>query len=237
MSNPILTASRLEEFVGTTTNHMTINGTGFKAVLLTLITLITGCASWVLAPTIGMIPAIVGAILGLVIVLITCFKPQSAPILSPVYAVCEGTFLGVISSIYNAQAQGIPMQALLLTFGTLFGMLFLYQTRIITVTNALRSTILGATFAIAGFYLISMVVSLFGVPIPYLSGSSPLAIGINVVIAGIAAFNFLLDFDTIERGAAHQAPKYFEWFAAMGLLITIVWLYVEFLRLLSKLRR
>jgi uncharacterized YccA/Bax inhibitor family protein len=156
--------------------------------------------------------------------------------LAPVYAILEGMFLGAISALFEAMYPGIVMNAVLGTFGTFLFMLFAYRTGIIKVTDKLRSIIMSATFGIAIMYGLSWILSIFGIGMPFFHGNGLISIGISIFIIVVAAFNLLLDFDMIERASAMQAPKYMEWFGAFGLLVTLVWLYIEFLRLLSKLR-
>src|SRR5262249_20806852 len=172
------------------------------------------------------------------------FRPTAAPVTSPIYAALEGTFLGAFSQIIESSLnarfpdgrfQGIAMQAVILTSGVLFFMLFVYQTRLIRVADELRAGIVMATGALCLFYLITILLSFFGVAMPLVFSSSPMGIGFSVLVVGLAAFNLLLDFDFIEQGAYHQAPKSLEWYGAFGLIVTLVWLYLEVLRLLRKL--
>ena len=164
------------------------------------------------------------------------FKRDWAPILAPVYAVAEGLVLGVISAAYDQRFQGIVFQAICLTFGTLFSLLTAYRTGLIKPTENFKLGVFAATGAIAILYLVNMIMHMCGIGgVPFLHGSSPLAIGINAVIVIVAALNLVLDFDFIEQGVAHGAPKYMEWYAGYGLLVTLVWLYIEILRLLSKI--
>jgi uncharacterized YccA/Bax inhibitor family protein len=168
---------------------------------------------------------------------VTIFKPRVAPYTSPFYAVLEGLFLGAISARYAVQYAGLPLQAVGLTFMVFLAMLTVYQTRIIKVTDKLRFGIAAATGGIALFYLLSFVLAMFGVQIPMIHGSGMVGIGFSLIVVGIAALNLVLDFDFIDRGVQAQAPKHMEWYAAFGLLVTLVWLYLEILRLLSKLQR
>jgi uncharacterized YccA/Bax inhibitor family protein len=174
-----------------------------------------------------------------VVALATIFRPQWSPYTAPLYALVEGVFLGLISEIYeNAFSQpGLVLQAIGATVAVFATMLFLYKARIIRVTARFRAIVLSATIGIAVFYLVSIVISLFGVQVPFLYDASPLGILISVVIVGVAALNLVLDFDFIERGAQAGAPKFMEWYGGFGLLVTLVWLYLEMLRLLSRLRR
>jgi uncharacterized YccA/Bax inhibitor family protein len=180
-----------------------------------------------------------GAILGFITALIVIFKKEWAAYLTPVYALFEGVFLGGISAIYNnafaKSAPGIVTQAVLLTFGAVIAMYFLYRFRIIKVTEQFRSIIFIATAGIAIFYLLAVVLRLFHVDIAFIHEGSTLGIVFSLFVVGIAALNLLLDFDMIEKGVAAGAPKYMEWYGAFGLLVTIVWLYLEILRLLAKL--
>ena len=177
-----------------------------------------------------------GAIGGFVLVMIMAFKTHLAPRLAPVYAVLEGLFVGGVSYMYyTAFYPGIILNAVMLTVAVLCLMLFLYQGGFIKVTEKLRAGVMMATGAVLVVYLISIVANLFGGSIPYLHSNGPIGIGISLVIVGIAAFNLLLDFDNFEKGEEYGAPKHMEWFSAVGLLVTLVWLYLEILRLLSKL--
>ncbi len=177
-----------------------------------------------------------GAIGGLVVFFIVMFKPHTAPILGPVYAGLEGLFVGTISFIYASAFEGIVFQAILLTFGTLLSMLVLYKSGLIKITEKFRSIVMMATGAIFLVYIASFLGSFIGFNVPFLHDSGPIGIGISVVIIGVAALNLLLDFDLFERVEKEQAPKYMEWFCGMALMVTLVWLYIEFLRLLSKLK-
>jgi uncharacterized YccA/Bax inhibitor family protein len=174
-----------------------------------------------------------GAIGGLIIVLIASFKPNLSPTLAPIYAGLEGLFVGSISAIYASMFNGIVFQAVSLTMAVLFIMLFIYKTGIIKVTEKFRAGVVMATGAIVVVYLVSFVLSFFGISVPYLHQAGPIGIGISLVIIGVAALNLLLDFDNFEKGEKYGVPSYMEWFSAMGLLITLVWLYIEILRLIA----
>ncbi|MGY6499316.1 MAG: Bax inhibitor-1/YccA family protein [Acidimicrobiales bacterium] len=169
--------------------------------------------------------------------LVTIFKPKMARITAPIYALAVGYVLGAISAVYNLAFEGIVLQAVGLTIGVLVVMLFLYATRIIKVTEKLRMGIIAATMAIALVYVVSILANwIFGAQLFYLHDTGTMGILISLVIVGVASFNLLLDFDLIENGVKAGAPKYMEWFAAFGLMVTLVWLYLEMLRLLAKLR-
>lgn len=177
-----------------------------------------------------------GAIAGLVVVLFAAFKPHLSPTLAPIYAALEGLFVGGITATYAwTFGGGIVFQAVTLTFAVLFMMLFLYKSGTIKVTDKLRSGVIMATGAILLVYILNLVLSFFGMNVPYLHEGGMIGIGISLVIVGVAAMNLLLDFDNFDKGEQYGAPAYMEWFCAMGLLITLVWLYVEILRLLSML--
>ena len=180
-----------------------------------------------------------GAIGGLVVAIVMAFKPQWAQYLAPAYGLLEGVFIGAISALYNQafaqSAPGIIMQAVVLTFGTVIAMFILYRTGVIKATERFKSIVITATMGIAIFYLLAMVLRMFGIDIAFLHEGSMLGIGISLFIVGIAALNLILDFDMIKKGAEAGAPKYMEWYGAFGLMVTIVWLYIEMLRLLSKI--
>lgn len=188
---------------------------------------ITSFPTW----TIGIV------ILGAIAVMFTTRKPQIARFVAPVYAVLEGLFVGAVSHAYETWQDGIVLAAVGATLGVFTVMLLLYRFRIIKVTHRLRSIIVSATLGLMAFYLVSWVLSLFDVNIAIINSTSGMGIAFSVLAAGLAAFNLLLDFDLIERGAKAGAPAYMNWFAALGLMVTIVWLYLEMLRLLSKLQR
>lgn len=189
------------------------------------------------APRPGVFAAVIGAALvGLVIALVTTFRPHLAPVTSPVYAVVEGVFVGGISALYSADYNGIVAQAVGLTVAVLAVMLVLYRTRVIRVTQRFRSIVVAATGGILVLYLATFALGLFGVQVPFLHDSGPLGIGISLLIVGIAAANLLLDFDFIEQAAEGGADPRLEWYGAFGLVVTLIWLYLEILRLLSRLR-
>jgi uncharacterized YccA/Bax inhibitor family protein len=173
---------------------------------------------------------------GFVLAIVTIFKPKFARVTAPLYALAQGLLVGAITHLYEIESKGIAVQAVGLTAGVFAMMLFLYATRIIKVTDKLRTGIIAATGAVMLVYLVSIVMRLFGAEVPFLHDATPIGIGISLVIVGIAAANLLLDFDFIERGVQAGAPRYMEWYAAFGLMMTLVWLYLELLRLLSKLR-
>jgi uncharacterized YccA/Bax inhibitor family protein len=238
MNNPLFNENRIDSIPATSGETMTVSGTIHKTTLLTCIAAATAVFSWTLATSPMALPVLIGgSILGLITVLVASWKPTLAPMLAPIYAVCQGAALGVISALYNTQSDGIVLQAILITFGILFAMLALFQFRIIQVTDKFRSILFACTLGIGLVYLANIALMFFGIQMPFLHDSSPLGIGISLFIIVIAAMNFLVDFDNIEKGAAANAPKYYEWLASLGVLVTLVWLYIEVLRLLSKLNR
>ncbi|MGH9120297.1 MAG: Bax inhibitor-1/YccA family protein [Acidimicrobiales bacterium] len=171
------------------------------------------------------------------VAIVTVFKPAWARVTGPIYAILEGIVLGAISHLYELRWDGIVLQAVGLTIGVFAVMLFIFSTRIIRVTNRLRVGIIAATGAVMLVYLVNIVLNLFGADLPFIHDGGAFSILFSLVVVGIAAFNLLLDFDFVERGVAAQAPKHMEWYGAFGLLITLVWLYLEILRLLGNLRR
>ncbi len=181
----------------------------------------------------------VGMIGSLISVLVICFKPTTAPYVAPLYGLLEGFFIGAISAIINSalaeKYPGIVMEAVGITFGVAIAMFLLYNFRIIKATEKFKSIVITATVGIAIFYGLTLLLRMFGVDMPFLYDSSMLGIGLSLFIVAIAAMNLILDFDMIEKGAEAGAPKYMEWYGAFGLMVTLVWLYMEILRLLSRL--
>lgn len=188
-----------------------------------------------LPPAVTMYP-VIGAIAGLILAMITIFKPSVSPFTSPLYAAAEGCFLGGMSVMFEYAFPGIVAQAVTLTFGTLATLLTAYATGVIRATEKLKLGVCAATGGIALFYLISMVLSLFHVNVPVINQPTWIGIAFSVFVVVIAALNLVIDFDFIETGVARGAPKYMEWYGAFGILVTLVWLYLEILRLLAKLR-
>lgn len=220
---------------------MTVSGAIKKFGLMMVMVL--GAASFTWAAYyqgVNVMPWAMGAaIAGFIVALVIIFKQTWAPYLALAYALLQGLFLGGISAVFDdafrASYPGIIMQAVMLTFGVAIGMFVLYYFRIIQATPMFKKVVIGATIGIALFYLVAMVMRLFGTQMPLLHDNGLAGIGISVFIVVIAAMNLILDFDMMEQGAAQGAPKYFEWYSAFGLMVTIIWLYLEILRLLSKL--
>lgn len=240
-SNPALKLSGalVNELRGTT-SVMTVAGTILKSALLLLMTIFSASVTWYKLTTTGPFMSMglfSGLIFGtLALAFIIVFYKKSAPYLAPVYALAEGVLIGFISWAFESIYPGIVIQATFLTFGVVATMLALYSFRIIRVTQKLRSIIIIATASIAFYYLLSLILHFFDIQVPLIHDSSPLGILFSLIVVIVASFNLLLDFDFIERAAQAQVPKYMEWYAAFGLLVTIIWLYLEILRLLSKLR-
>ena len=215
-------------------SRMTIDGTINRAGLLILLTIAGAVLGWDLR---SFPMLIVSVIINLILAFMIISKPDRAPTLAPIYAISEGILLGSISSVYSLRYPGIVSNAMILTLSCLALMLGLYKFKIITVTDKLRSVIMGATMAIGVTYLINMIMGFFGSQIPMIHESSTLGIGFSILVVGVAAFNLLLDFDMIERAYNQGSPKYMEWYGGFALLVTLVWLYLEMLRLVSKLDR
>jgi len=239
-SNPAMT-DRIFEKTGTAvagSSTMTINGTINKIGIMLLLLIAAAAYTWNIVmgadPGRAGILAMVGAIGGFIMALVTIFRPQSSAITAPVYAILEGLFLGAISAILNAKYPGVAFQAVLLTIGTLFTMLFLYRSGRLRATPRFRRGVMMATGAVFFAYMISWIMSFFGMSIGFMHSNGPLGILINLVIIVIAALNLIMDFDFIEKGSQMGAPKYMEWYGAFGLMVTLIWLYIEFLRLLSR---
>src|SRR5579883_690206 len=179
---------------------------------------------------------IIGALGGFVTALVTVFKQNWSPVTAPIYALLEGLVIGGLSAMLDQQFHGIAMQAAGLTFGTLFCLLLAYSSGMIRVTQQFKLGVVAATGRIMLVYLASMLLGLFGHTIPFIHDNGLIGIGFSLLVVGVAAMNLILDFDLIESGAQQGAPKYMEWYGAFALMVTLIWLYIEMLRLLSKLR-
>ncbi len=215
---------------------MSIQGTVNKSFILLFLVFFS--ASWVWGNPLKSAPFIwPAAIAGLIVALVTVFKIQWAAITAPIYALLEGVVLGGISAVMEKAYPGIVMQAVALTFGTLFCMLMAYKSGLIKATAKFKLGVIAATGAIALLYLVSIIMGFFGSQIPFIHDSGPIGIGFSIVVVTIAALNLVIDFDFIEKGAQAQAPRYMEWYGAFALMVTLIWLYIEILRLLSKMRR
>jgi uncharacterized YccA/Bax inhibitor family protein len=220
-------------------SRMTLMGAVNKTAILLCVLVLAASITWKMVLT-GESGAGIfiwgGAIAGFIVAVVTIFKKNWAPFTAPLYAALKGLFIGGISAYFAALYEGIVMQAAGLTFGILFALLAAYKSGLIKATENFKLGVCAATGGIALFYLMSIVLGLFGVNMTFLHDSSPLSIGISVFIVIIASLNLVLDFDFIENGVEAGAPKYMEWFAAFGLMVTLIWLYIEILHLLAKLR-
>ena len=240
MANPTLSEKRFrtssEAIVSS--EKMTINGALNKTYILFGLMLLTAAFTWYqIIPIFQNIQVLwIGSVVGgFALSMFLSFNPKYSPTLAPIYAIIEGVFVASISFYFAAAYEGIIGQALLGTVVTFGVMLTLYRTRVIKVTERFKSIIGGATLAVMSYYLISFLIGMFTDIQLFHHGSSLMSIGFSLFVIGLAAFNLILDFDNIEKGASYGAPKYMEWYCAFGLLVTVVWLYFEILRLLSKL--
>jgi uncharacterized YccA/Bax inhibitor family protein len=240
-SNPVL---KEKAFTGqlATGEAMTIQGTVNKTGFLLFLVVV--CAAWTWGLSHSETPEaaypwiIGGALGGFVTALITVFKKTWAPLSAPIYALLEGLFLGGISAIFERSYPGIAVQAVSLTFGVMFVMLLAYKFGIIRATRGFKLGVIAATGGIALVYMVNMVMSVFfHSSMSFLYSSTPLGIGISLFVVVIAALNLIIDFDMIENAVRMGAPKYMEWYGAFGLMVTLIWLYLEILRLLAKARR
>ena len=220
---------------------MSLEGTVNKTGILLLLVVLSGAWTWNLFFESGnsatvMPMMLVGGIGGFIFALVTIFKKQWSGITAPIYAVLQGLFLGGISAIYESQFDGIVVQAVGLTLGTLSSLLVLYKTGIVKPTENFRLMVTSATMGIGLLYLVSMIMNMFGSSIGFIHSNGLFGIGFSLFVVAIAALNLVLDFDFIEQGSEQGAPKYMEWFGAFSLMVTLIWLYLEMLRLLAKMR-
>ncbi len=241
-SNPVLKEAYFSgqgEYAATGVNTMTIQGTAGKASALLGIVFIAGVYTWDMvvsgASDKAMSLAMLGVIGGFIVAIITCFAKQYAMITAPIYAALEGLALGAISAMFNEKYSGIAIQAVVLTMSVFAVMLAAYKTGIIRPTRRFMAGVVSATGAVCLYYIISMVGGIFGFNMPLIHSNGLAGIIFSVVIVGIAALNLILDFAFIEEGQRNGAPKYMEWYGAFSLIVTLVWLYLEILRLLAKI--
>ncbi len=238
--NPVLTADTFRDLhAGSASDVMTTRGVVDKTALSLGIVVLAAAWAWNQAavnPGLANTLSLVGAIGGFVLAIATSFRREWAPVTTPMYAAFEGLLLGAISRVFDARWPGIVPQAVFLTFATLGAMLALYRSGTIKVTDGFRAGIFAATGGIMLFYLVAFVMSIFGQGVPLLHSASPLGIAFSLLVTGVAALNLVLDFDLIESGVRAGAPREMEWYGAFALLVTLVWLYLEMLRLLAKLQ-
>jgi uncharacterized YccA/Bax inhibitor family protein len=239
-SNPVLSATTLDSFRGEffpASQSMTIQGAATKTLILLGLCVGTGSMTFAMThsgnPGAAM-PWMIGGMIGsLIMGLATSFKPNWAPVTAPLYALAEGLLLGALSGMFERQYSGIVPQAALATLGTMAAMLFAYKTGLIRATNGFVMGVAAATGGIALTYFVAMILGMFGISMPFLHQPSLIGIGISLVIVIVAALNLIIDFSSIQRAAEYGAPKYFEWYSAFALMVTLVWLYIEILRLLA----
>ena len=237
-SNPMIN-SHVAENVVLEGRPMTISNTINKTIILTGIVALVAYYAWSVCASGFTDKAnmllIIGLIAGLVLAIITTRNPKHSPITAPIYALCEGLVVGIISFQYAAFLDGIVQKAILITISTMFAMLFLYKSQLVRATEKFKKVLITAMTGIMVFYLVSLICGLFGHFPIRLFDSSPLAIGITLFICIIAALNFIVDFDFIEQSEKRMLPSYFEWYGGFTLLVTLIWLYIEVLRLLAQL--
>jgi len=244
-SNPALGGDSFRTGAATYGDSMTTSGAVNKTGILLICCVATAAWTWNLffrtaSPEEGMQAVapltLVGGIGGFILAMVTVFKKEWSPVTAPIYALLEGLVLGGVSAMLEIRFHGIAIQAVSLTFGTLVAMLLAYRTGLIRVTDKLRLGIVAATGGIAVFYLLQFIMGFFGIHLTTVNSASPIGIGFSIVVVIVAALNLVLDFDLVESGARIGAPKYMEWYGAFALMITLIWLYFEILRLLSKFR-
>jgi uncharacterized YccA/Bax inhibitor family protein len=247
-SNPALSDKTFRELAGgqyggftDAAGHMTLDGTVNKTGILLLCAVGTASWTWHLFlqshEIADVTPLMLGGMFGgFICAMITIFKKEWSAVTAPIYALLEGLVLGGLSAVLEMRYPGVAIEAVGLTFGTLFVMLLAYRSGLIRVTDKLRLGIVAATGGIMVFYLMEMVLGFFGVHFASINGSGAIGIGFSLIVVAIAALNLVLDFDFIEKGVQFGAPKYMEWYGAFGIMVTLVWLYLEILRLLSKMR-
>ena len=239
MEQQSMSLGPVDELIVADSQRMTINGTVNKTGILLLIVIAVAAWSWntILSnPSLGYSLAITGVIGAFIASLVVSFKPKTAPIGAPIVAALEGLFVGAISAVFETKYPGLVVQALGLTVAVMFSMLFAYRTGLIKVTETFKKTMIFAIMGIAVFYVVSFILSFFGAAPSYFEAgnNSWFNIGLNLVIVGVASLSLVLDFDFIERASEQNTPKYMEWYGAFGLMITLVWLYIELLRLLAR---
>jgi len=241
-SNPVLNA---KAFAGVqrdpTTPAMTLEGTVNKAAFLLFLVVVP--AAWVWSqvrpafdPSVAGPWIALGVIGGFIAAIVTIFKKEWSPVTAPVYAALEGLALGGLSALLESKYPGIAMQAVACTFATFAAMFLAYRSGLIKATEKFKLGVVAATGAIALYYVVGLVLSFFGVAMPFLQGNSTASLVVSGVIVVVAALNLILDFDFIETGVKAGAPKFMEWYGAFGLMVTLIWLYLEILRLLAKSR-
>jgi len=238
-SNPALSDRRFRGLDVANYTQMTLQGTINRTGFLSILLVVVAGWAWSITPTDGFPGFVIPALLvGFVIAIVTIFNPKISMFTSPVYAILEGVVLGSVSAVFNAKYPGIVSQALMLTFGILITMLLAYKARLIRATQGFRAGVIAATGAICLVYIADILMrAIFHIHVPYIHEGGWIGVGISIGIVVVASLNLILDFDTIERSISRGAPKYMEWYCAFGILVTMVWLYLEVLRLLAKLKK
>ncbi len=243
-SNPALSGDAFRTGEAAYGEAMTVSGAVNKTGILVILCVATAAWTWNRffgAPpeeamqSVGL-PMIAGGIGGFIVAIVTIFKKEWSAVTAPIYALLEGLMLGGVSAMLELRFHGIAIQAVALTLGVLIAMLLAYRSGLVKVTDKLRLGIVAATGGIAVFYFLQFILGFFGIHFTTINGATPIGIGFSILVVAIAALNLVLDFDLIENGARDGAPKYMEWYGAFALMITLVWLYFEILRLLSKIR-
>lgn len=241
INNPALRAFSKMVGLGSDSYHMTVQGTIAKLALSLLMCVFTGSVSWWSVmhgyQALANLFMITGAISGIILAFVTLYRPHLATRTVPAYALCKGLLLGAFSAIAETIAPGTTLLAVALTAGTAAAFLLAYQFNVLRVTDNFRLMVISATGGVAITYLLAMILSLFGIRAPFIHDSNIYGIIFSLVIVAIASFNLVLDFDFIEQQADKELPKYMEWYGAFTVLLTLLWIYVEIVKLLLKLRR
>jgi uncharacterized YccA/Bax inhibitor family protein len=238
--NPLLSQTVIEKAPMVYSSPMTVQGAVSRTAVLLSLVMVSATVSWNWTTSgqgNSLVLTLVGSVLGLIFCMVTVFKKEWSPVTAPIYSLCEGMALGGISATLNRSYPGVALQASMLSFGVLFALLGAYRFGWIRATERFKAVVVAATLGVGLVYLVATVANLFGVQIPFLHGSGDLAILFSVAVIVIAAMNLIMDFSFIEEAAAANAPKYMEWYAAFGLMVSLIWLYLEILRLLANLSR
>ena len=248
-SNPALGQKTFSDFAQSqyggnlvdASSRMTLSGTVNKTGILLLCAMATAAWTWSMFLQAHDMSAVapelmIGLFGGFVMAMVTAFKKEWSPITAPIYALLEGMVLGGLSAVLNVRYPGIAFEAVGLTFGTLFVLLLAYKSGLIKVTQKFRLGVIAATGGIMLFYFAEIVLGFFGINFTTVNGSGPIGIAVSLFVVAIASLNLVLDFDFVEQGVSYGAPKYMEWYSAFGIMVTLVWLYLEILNLLGKMR-
>lgn len=241
-SNPTLGEGILNRFAFSATDRpMTVQGSINKTALLLALVIAGAAFTWSKVMTsvesgvaVGIRGWMIGgSVVAFILAIVISFRQNLAPVLSPIYAICEGLFIGAMSAYFEVMFPGLVLRAVLLTFSVMFALLFLYKMRIVKATQRFRTILMAATAGICIAYLVTFIMGLFGLKMNFMFGGGSLGLIVSLGVVAVAALNLVLDFDFIENGAESNLPAYFEWYGAFGLMVTLVWLYIEILRLLA----